>query len=139
MLARLVHPVSLRALRIRSNVAGPVGLGRPPRLLCHPPLPRLTGFPGAHVMIRALCLLSVLTLAIGIQAQSSGAVYTSNKSGSIVNGNVYKKKTDVYLNGGPGPNMACSNPGLVAVALRICWNSWLAVAASKGRCRVRHS
>lgn len=31
----------------------------------------------------------------------SGAIFTTNSSGSQVNGNIYDNKTDVYLNGGP--------------------------------------
>jgi hypothetical protein len=65
-------------------------------------------------MMRSL-FLSVL--AIGVlcthqAAQSPGSVYTSDRNGTVVNGNLYKKKSDVYLSGGPGPNAPCSAGGL---------------------------
>lgn len=44
------------------------------------------------------------------QAQVNGAIFTTNSTGTAVNGNIYALKTDVYLNGGP-QNM--SDPGLV--------------------------
>lgn len=53
-----------------------------------------------------------LVLALPLAAQSSGAVYTSDRTGTTVNGNVYNNDRDVYLVGGPGPNAPCSAAGL---------------------------
>jgi hypothetical protein len=57
-----------------------------------------------------LCLVCVLLFANTTSAQVGGAIQTTTSSGTTVNGNLYKAKTDVYLNGGP-QNM--NNPGLV--------------------------
>ena len=45
-------------------------------------------------------------------AQISGSIYSSDRNGSVVNGNVYATKTQVYLSGGPGPSSPCSGQGL---------------------------
>lgn len=42
----------------------------------------------------------------------SGAIWTTDKNGNIVNGNIYRNKCDVYLNGGPGPNAPIGAAGL---------------------------
>jgi hypothetical protein len=42
----------------------------------------------------------------------TGAIYTTKGDGSLVNGNVYDSKDQVYLNGGPPPNAPCSAAGL---------------------------
>src|SRR5262245_19891219 len=34
----------------------------------------------------------------------SGAVFTTDETGSRVNANIYEDKRDVYIDGGPGPN-----------------------------------
>lgn len=34
----------------------------------------------------------------------SGAIFTTDAHGNVVNGNIYDAKCDVYLDGGPGPN-----------------------------------
>jgi hypothetical protein len=57
-------------------------------------------------------LIAAASLAGAAAAQSSGSVYTSDRNGTVVNGNLYKKKGDVYLCGGPGPNAPCSAAGL---------------------------
>lgn len=46
--------------------------------------------------------LAALTLAVSTPAVAqSGAIFTTDSSGTAVNGNVYNLATDVYLNGGP--------------------------------------
>jgi hypothetical protein len=47
-------------------------------------------------------------------AQVSGAIFTTDKYSSFVNGNVYDFMDDVYLNGGPRPNAPCTAAGLPA-------------------------
>jgi hypothetical protein len=42
----------------------------------------------------------------------SGAIFTTNVFGIVVNGNQYNSKCDVYLDGGPGPNAPASAAGL---------------------------
>jgi hypothetical protein len=44
--------------------------------------------------------------------QVSGAIFTTDRNSSFVNGNVYDFMTDVYLNGGPRPNAPCTAAGL---------------------------
>jgi hypothetical protein len=50
--------------------------------------------------------------AVASAAPVTGAIFTTNADGSFVNGNVYDKPTDVYLNGGPRPNAPCTAAGL---------------------------
>lgn len=64
-----------------------------------------------HRLILPL-VVAASTLLGATTAQSSGSVYTSDRTGTVVNGNLYKKKSDVYLSGGPGPNAPCSAGGL---------------------------
>jgi hypothetical protein len=45
-------------------------------------------------------------------AQLTGNIYTSQSDGTLVNGNVYEFKADVYLNGGPPPQAPCTSGGL---------------------------
>ena len=54
------------------------------------------------IVSRSLCALISCAFVAPAVAQVNGAVYTTNKNGSQVNGNVYNKKRDVYLTGGPG-------------------------------------
>ncbi len=49
----------------------------------------------------ASALILALLANVRAVAQISGAIYTTNASGSLVNGNIYAQLTDVYLNGGP--------------------------------------
>jgi hypothetical protein len=66
-----------------------------------------------RVPVRLLAF-TVWTAVVAATAcgQLSGVIFTSTKSGSTVNGNIYTKKTAVYLNGGPGPSAPCSAAGL---------------------------
>jgi len=52
------------------------------------------------------------TTASGGSGSLTGAIYTTKGDGSLVNGNVYDSKEEVYLNGGPPPNAPCSAAGL---------------------------
>jgi len=50
----------------------------------------------------SLCIAGGFLVAATAQAASiSGAIFTTNPAGSMVNGNNYLDKLDVYLNGGP--------------------------------------
>ncbi len=42
----------------------------------------------------------------------SGAIFTTDVAGNIVNANLYANKCDVYLDGGPGPNAPAGAAGL---------------------------
>jgi len=42
----------------------------------------------------------------------SGAIFTTNVNGTVVNGNIYASKDAVYLDGGPGPNAPPTAAGL---------------------------
>src|SRR3954469_23507721 len=57
-------------------------------------------------MVRKLLVALALFAFIAVLsplafAGVSGAIYTTNASGTTVNGNIYDAKADVYLNGGP--------------------------------------
>jgi len=58
---------------------------------------------------RSFLFLSVFTAMVMVISTSawaglSGAIFTTDVDGDHVNENLYSFKTDVYLNGGPGPN-----------------------------------
>lgn len=60
-------------------------------------------------------VMCVVTLAFMVQpaaAQVAGAIWTTLPDGSVVDGNIYALKTDVYLNGGPGMGAGTNAPGL---------------------------
>lgn len=57
------------------------------------------------------------TLAVGLCITlaghaPSGAIFTTTDNGSRVNANIYGDKSDVYLDGGPGPNALQGSAGL---------------------------
>ena len=55
----------------------------------------------------------VLGLGAAIAAQGfTGAIFSTNRDGTFVNGNVYDSQQDPYLNGGPRANANCSAAGL---------------------------
>ena len=57
--------------------------------------------------------LVCLALAADASAQPvTGAIFTTDSTGKIVNGNIYAAKQDVYLNGGPLPTAPCDAAGL---------------------------
>lgn len=59
----------------------------------------------------ALALLAA-SLASPASANVPGAIFTTTSDGSEVNFNIYAAKTDVYLNGGPGPGAPATAAGL---------------------------
>jgi hypothetical protein len=65
-----------------------------------------------HARTFALALAIALALASTGQAGLSGAIFTTDATGTFVNGNVYESATDVYLNGGPGVNKSCTAASL---------------------------
>jgi hypothetical protein len=61
----------------------------------------------------SLLLASLLACLAAMPASAgSGAIFTTNSTGTIVNGNLYNNKCDVYLDGGPGPNAPVGAAGL---------------------------
>jgi hypothetical protein len=56
----------------------------------------------------ALLLTGVSSLTAGL----SGAIFTTNSTGTLVNGNQYDSPCSVYLNGGPGPHAPATAAGL---------------------------
>ncbi len=60
-----------------------------------------------------LLLFALLVFAAVLPAQAgTGAIFTTDSTGSIVNGNLYADVCDVYLDGGPGPNAPIGAAGL---------------------------
>ena len=70
--------------------------------------------PGLRLLNGVLAALTLFVLAAGTPAyaQLSGAIFTTESTGTVVNGNLYTNKTDVYLDGGPQGNAPCSAAGL---------------------------
>ncbi len=59
---------------------------------------------------KLLVVIAVVTLLAGIaSAQVTGALQTTTSTGTVVDGNIYNAKTDVYINGGPQNE---NDPGL---------------------------
>ena len=50
----------------------------------------------------AVLLLSGVPL---VEGAPTGAIFTTLEDGSRVNANIYPSKSEVYLDGGPGPNV----------------------------------
>ena len=65
----------------------------------------------AALYLGALAFL-VASLALPASANVSGAIFTTVADGSEVNFNIYAAKTDVYLDGGPGPGAPQTAAGL---------------------------
>ncbi len=65
-------------------------------------------------LVPGLVTVAALGLPLAaFAANLSGAIFTTTVDGSVVNENVhYENKTDVYLDGGPGPNAPVSAAGL---------------------------
>jgi hypothetical protein len=65
------------------------------------------------VFLAAAPAALALGLGVGLAAQGfTGAIFSTNRDGSFVNGNVYDSDRDPYLNGGPRANGNCSSAGL---------------------------
>ena len=54
--------------------------------------------------LSAALLLLILLLSASQVYALSGAIWTTDKDGNLVNGNIYEHQEDVYLNGGPNNN-----------------------------------
>lgn len=52
-------------------------------------------------ILRLLAAVSALGVVCSAMAQLPGGIFTSTKTGTTVNGNIYQDAKDVYLNGGP--------------------------------------
>lgn len=65
----------------------------------------------AALYLGALAFLAA-SLPLPASANVSGAIFTTVANGSEVNFNIYAAKTDVYLNGGPGPGAPATAAGL---------------------------
>jgi hypothetical protein len=59
-----------------------------------------------------LLVLAAMVLVPSAHANVSGAIFTTVANGSEVNFNIYQLKTDVYLDGGPGPGAPQGAAGL---------------------------
>jgi hypothetical protein len=66
----------------------------------------------SRVTFIALAASALLTLATVSVLATTGAIFTTDGSGGMPNGNIYDSKADVYLNGGPPANAPCTSAGL---------------------------
>ncbi len=65
------------------------------------------------VVVPAIVLSLLLSVSAYATPHIPGAIFTTTVDGTIVNENVhYQRKTDVYLDGGPGPNAPPTAAGL---------------------------
>src|SRR6185312_8221956 len=65
------------------------------------------------MIVSALALGGLVLPALPAHADApSGAIFTTVADGSEVNFNIYDLKTDVYLDGGPGPGAPQGAAGL---------------------------
>src|SRR6266581_847524 len=75
-----------------------------------------TSFKGSVLLLpatlAAALLLALTNLAGTASAGVTGAIFTTDSTGTTVNGNIYDHCCDVYLNGGPGPHAPCTAAGL---------------------------
>ena len=62
--------------------------------------------------IKVSVAIGLLAVSVSAMAGPSGAIFTTDRTASFVNGNVYEDPTDVYLNGGPHANAPCTAAGL---------------------------
>src|SRR5438309_706990 len=59
-----------------------------------------------------IALSMAMLISLSAAAQLPGAIFTTLPDGSEVNYNIYALKTDVYLDGGPGPGAPQGAAGL---------------------------
>lgn len=64
------------------------------------------------LLATSLLVLAAMVLVPPVHANVPGAIFTTVADGSEVNFNIYQAKTDVYLNGGPGPGAPEGAAGL---------------------------
>src|SRR6266404_8707796 len=90
------------------------------------PAPRMRGVVGmtrlrvgASILFAASAMLlgTVLIPTAASADPISGAIFTTDVTGTEVNANQYAAKPDVYLNGGPGLNAPIGAAGLSPTAL----------------------
>lgn len=65
----------------------------------------------SHFVAAFVTLIAFLMLASAAHA-GRGAIFTTDRDGTVVNGNIYEDCCDVFLNGGPPPNAPCWAAGL---------------------------
>src|SRR5678815_3395030 len=66
---------------------------------------------GVFVASAAHAQLAV-NATFGQPSHLTGAIFTTDRNGTRVNGNIYGDCCDVFLNGGPPPHAPCSSAGL---------------------------
>jgi hypothetical protein len=64
------------------------------------------------VFSMVVAVMVATTNGASFAQQVSGAIFTTDRNSTFVNGNVYDFMEDVYLNGGPRPNAPCTAAGL---------------------------
>ena len=64
------------------------------------------------VVLALSILLGQLSFSSAIEGPIPGAIFTTDETGLLVNGNIYADASDVYLSGGPGPNAPPTAAGL---------------------------
>ncbi len=62
------------------------------------------------LLLPAFVLAGTLATDSGFAEAITGAIYTTNKTGTAVNQNIYDASTDVYLSGGPQNTQAAGLP-----------------------------
>jgi hypothetical protein len=69
---------------------------------------------GLATVACAAMVLGLMIAPAGAQScgNLSGAIFTTDSKGALVNGNIYSNENQVYLNGGPGPNAPSGAAGL---------------------------
>jgi hypothetical protein len=64
------------------------------------------------ILVMGLLVLAAMMFVPPAHANVSGAIFTTVADGTEVNFNIYQFKTDVYLDGGPGPGAPIGAAGL---------------------------
>jgi hypothetical protein len=68
------------------------------------------------IVILAVVAGLILSSTAALARAPSGAVFTTLEDGTQVNANIFEYESDVYLDGGPGPNAPADAAGLPAGA-----------------------
>jgi len=63
----------------------------------------MCGTRSGLILIVAISMFLASGVVKAVDDLLSGAIFTTDSTGSLVNGNLYSNKEDVYLSGGPGP------------------------------------
>jgi hypothetical protein len=64
------------------------------------------------IVVLAVVAGLILSSTAALARAPSGAVFTTLKDGTRVNANIFESESDVYLDGGPGPNAPVDAAGL---------------------------